>query len=50
MNLLPADVGRPLTDLNVATIVPDLDQIIGEVIDRFSRTSAKSATATGAGT
>src|SRR5688572_8259533 len=34
MNLLPGDVGRPLTDLNVATIVPDLDQIIGDVIDR----------------
>ncbi len=34
MNLLPGDVGRPLTDLNVATIVPDLDQIISDVIDR----------------
>ena len=28
MNLLPGDVGRPLNDLNVATIVPDLDRII----------------------
>jgi len=34
MNLLPGDLGRPLTDLNVATIVPDLDQIISDVIDR----------------
>jgi two-component system, chemotaxis family, CheB/CheR fusion protein len=34
MNLLPGDVGRPLTDLNVATIVPDLDQIISDVIDK----------------
>jgi PAS domain S-box-containing protein len=33
MNLLPSDVGRPLTDLNVATVVPDLDQIISDVID-----------------
>ena len=33
MNLLPGDVGRPLTDLNVATVVPDLDQIISDVID-----------------
>ena len=33
MNLLPGDVGRPLTDLNVATVVPHLDQIISDVID-----------------
>ena len=33
MSLLPTDIGRPFTDLNLATFVPDLEQIVGKVID-----------------
>ena len=34
MNLLPTDVGRPISDLNLAAIVPDLPQVISDVIER----------------
>jgi two-component system CheB/CheR fusion protein len=34
MNLLPADVGRPLGDIKPAIQVPDLESLIGEVIER----------------
>src|SRR5262249_33908574 len=33
MNLLPTDVGRPITDLNIISLVPDLEHIVAEVID-----------------
>src|SRR5262249_30948959 len=33
MNLLPTDVGRPLGDLKLAAASPDLERIVGEVID-----------------
>jgi two-component system CheB/CheR fusion protein len=35
MNLLPTDVGRPISDLNFSGIVRDLDLLISEVIDNF---------------
>jgi two-component system CheB/CheR fusion protein len=36
MNLIPADVGRPIKDLNLQLDVPDLDQLVEEVIDTVS--------------
>ena len=33
MNLLPADLGRPIGDLKANVDVPDLEALIGEVID-----------------
>src|SRR5262249_41615456 len=33
MNLLPTDVGRPISDIKPSVEVPDLDQIISDVID-----------------
>jgi two-component system CheB/CheR fusion protein len=33
MNLLPTDVGRPISDLNIAAVIPDLEQVLGEVIE-----------------
>ena len=33
LNLLPADVGRPITDIRPAILVPDLDPVLTKVID-----------------
>jgi two-component system CheB/CheR fusion protein len=33
LNLIPTDVGRPLTDLNLNVMVPQLGQMVAEVID-----------------
>jgi two-component system CheB/CheR fusion protein len=33
MNLLPTDVGRPISDLNFTAIAPDLEQLLTEVIE-----------------
>jgi two-component system CheB/CheR fusion protein len=33
LNLLPGDLGRPLTDLRLGMPVPDVGQLVGEVID-----------------
>jgi PAS domain S-box-containing protein len=34
LNLLPTDVGRPIGDIKPAVIVPDLEAVIGEVIEK----------------
>ncbi|HKP29396.1 MAG TPA: ATP-binding protein, partial [Gemmatimonadales bacterium] len=34
MNLLPSDVGRPISDLSLSFIVPDLAEIVSDVIER----------------
>jgi two-component system CheB/CheR fusion protein len=34
MNLLPSDVGRPVSDLNLSAMIPDLDQVVADVIER----------------
>jgi two-component system CheB/CheR fusion protein len=33
MNLLPTDIGRPISDLNFHSVVPDLEQVLTEVIE-----------------
>ncbi len=33
LNLIPADVGRPLTDINLRVEVPNLARLVGEVVD-----------------
>src|SRR5262249_36084946 len=35
MSLLPTDVGRPFGDIKPALLVPDLEDLIGEVIDKI---------------
>jgi two-component system CheB/CheR fusion protein len=36
LNLLPGDLGRPLTDLRLGMPVPDFGQLVGEVIDTLT--------------
>jgi two-component system CheB/CheR fusion protein len=36
LNLLPSDIGRPLSDLRSKIDVPDLDQLIAKVIDTLT--------------
>jgi two-component system CheB/CheR fusion protein len=36
LNLIPADIGRPLTDLNLNVAIPDLQRHLDEVIDKAS--------------
>jgi len=36
LNLIPADVGRPLSDINLSLNVPRLDRLVMEVIDSLS--------------
>jgi two-component system CheB/CheR fusion protein len=33
LNVIPGDVGRPLTDINLKVVVPNLAQLVTEVID-----------------
>lgn len=33
LNLIPSDVGRPITDINMRLIIPHIDKLIAEVID-----------------
>jgi two-component system CheB/CheR fusion protein len=33
LNLIPTDIGRPLTDINLRVLVPQLAQMVTEVID-----------------
>src|SRR5205823_5638501 len=33
LNLIPTDIGRPLTDINLRVDVPGLDKLVAEVID-----------------
>ncbi len=33
MNLLPTGIGKPLSDLNITAIVPDVEQVIADVIE-----------------
>jgi two-component system CheB/CheR fusion protein len=33
MNLLPTDIGRPISDLNVGAVAADLEHIVGDVIE-----------------
>jgi len=36
LNLIPADIGRPITDLNLNVAIPDLQRHLDEVIDKAS--------------
>lgn len=36
LNVIPTDIGRPFSDINIKLVVPDLPQLIADVIDSFA--------------
>jgi len=36
LNVIPGDVGRPITDIRMNLVLPELDSLLGEVIDTVS--------------
>jgi two-component system CheB/CheR fusion protein len=42
LNLIPSDVGRPVTDINLPLEIPDLPKLVLEVIDQLSTKELES--------
>ena len=49
-NLIPTDVGRPISDLKSRLLAPDLDELAAKVLERSGPGSARCGTRTGGGT
>jgi two-component system, chemotaxis family, CheB/CheR fusion protein len=49
LNLIPADLGRPITDIKLPLTIDDLEPLVAEVIDTSASRSRRSRTGRGAG-